>query len=150
MRSMGRVLNRGAEPCGSPDNSTMEEILRRLMDAQERNANEIAVLREGGAALRRDLDVALVDLREIRNGVQRVEMAQERRAAVPLCGTPNRCVELEKHVRELATVVQSLVENRAETRGGTRVAMALAALAGTVGGTVLTFVGKLLVAHHAP
>ena len=127
----------------------MEDQLRHLQTMVEANATRVAVLESMAKASDEVLRRLVRETDGIRETVHRIEVAQAARASVPLCGAPNKCLALEKHLVELAETVQQLVADRAEARGALK---ATVFWASCVSGLVSVGVSYLahLIANHKP
>lgn len=111
----------------------------------------VAVQQEVSTGLRRDLNIVMVDVREVRDAVIRIEKVQSQR---PLCDFPNKCVDLEKKLVQFMDAMTARLAaidlERAESRGGRKILMAIAAGCGSVSGAVVAFIVWLLNHHSGP
>ena len=117
----------------------MEDLIKRLVEREEKNSGSIAVLEVHNTTTRKDLDRALRELEVIRNSVQHIEVMQATKSSIPLCTAPNMCIELKANLEKLAATVQTLVDYKSETKGGLRVMLAITAFVGSIGGAAISY-----------
>ena len=123
----------------------MEDLIKRLVDAEAANTTSLQVQKAQNETLRRDVDRLLKEVEDIKGTTHRIEMMAVSQAAKLLCTAPNLCIDLKTSLERLTATVQALVDYRNETKGGLKVAMALAAVFGSVGGATLTFILRIFI-----
>lgn len=100
--------------------------------AQADIATRIAVLETSVAGTERCLNRLVREVDEIKASLHRIELNQERRAAIPLCGAPNKCVDLERQLAEIASAWHESAGDRAEMRAAVRQLADLTSLVNTL------------------
>lgn len=141
------VVQNSEEP-NAPE--TMEDLLKRLTAQEEQNNSSIKVLEANVSNTRRDLDVLMADVREIRTLVTQIAIQQGVTASKVTCPAPGLCVELREQMEKLAASVQGLVETRAENRGAGKAVMILGTALGGLGGVLTTIVLHLVTKGKMP
>ena len=128
----------------------MEELIKRVIEQEQKNTGALLVHESQNLALRKDLDQLGRRMENIEACVHRIEVLQAGRAALPQCSAPNLCVELKEHVEKLADTVQTLVEHRAEARGARKTMIAIGAAFGGIGGALVTAVIHFFTSAKTP
>ena len=124
----------------------MEDLIKRLVEAEAANSTALQVHKVQNEVLRRDVDKLLKDVDDVKAATHRIEIMTERRLAVPICSAPNMCLELKASLEKLALTVQALVDYRNETKGSLRIIIIVASGIGAVGGSLL----NMAVRHFFP
>lgn len=128
----------------------MEDLIKHLKGEVEEANRRVAILEVQREADSKNIDRMTKEIMEIRQCVQRIEVAQAERNAKPMCPAPGLCNELKEQLTETANIVNSLAESRAEARGAWKTIVAAAAVVGALSGFASSWIGSIIHRGHTP